>query len=107
MRPPKDVIAFPSAERDVEAAIDFYLLEASATIAQQFVEALESAYRFIGEQPAAGSTRYAHEFRLPGLRSWRLRRYPYVIFYMEHVDHIDVWRVLHAASDLPTWMAET
>lgn len=107
MKPSKDVIQLPGAGRDVEAAIDFYLLEAGERVAQEFVEALEDAYRLIGEQPAAGSTRYAYELRLPGLRSWRLKRYPYVIFYMEHADHVDVWRVLHAARDLPAWMAET
>ena len=107
MRTPKDVIQLPSADRDVETAIDFYLLEGGEKVALGLLDALERAYRLIGEQPAAGSTRYSHEFRLPDLRSWPLKRYPYVIFYVERADHIDVWRVLHAASDLPTWMVET
>ena len=106
MRATKDVIQLPRADRDVEKAIDFYLLEAGERVALGFVEALERAYRLIGEQPAAGTARYAHEFRLPGLRGWPLKRYPYVVFYMEREDRVDVWRVLHAASDLAAWMAE-
>jgi toxin ParE1/3/4 len=102
----KDVVQLPSADHDVGAAIDFNRLEASEKVAQAFVATLESAYRLIGEQPAAGSVRYAHELQLPGLRSWPLKRYPYLVFYMEHEDRVDVWRVLHASSDLPAWMAE-
>lgn len=102
----KTVVQLPLAAKDVEAAIDFYLFEASQSVALGFVDALEGAYRLIGEQPAAGSSRYAHELQLPGLRSWPLKRYPYLVFYIEHADRVDVWRVLHAASDLPAWMTE-
>jgi toxin ParE1/3/4 len=48
--------------------------------------------------------RYAHELDLPGLRSWALSRYPYLVFYVERPDHVDVWRVLNSQRDLPAWM---
>jgi toxin ParE1/3/4 len=35
-----------------------------------------------------------------------LRRFPYLIFYMEQADHIDVWRVLHGRRDIPALMRE-
>jgi len=35
-----------------------------------------------------------------------LPRYPYLVFYVEHADHIDVWRVLHGQRDIPAWMRE-
>lgn len=101
----KDVVARARAEQDVNDALDFYLSEASQQVALGFIEALERAYRLIGEQPNAGSSRYAHELDLPGLRSWPLRDYPYVVFYVPRADYIDVWRVLHAARDLPAWMS--
>jgi len=53
-----------------------------------------------------GSPRYAFELRLEGLRAWPLRRYPYLVFYVEREDHLDVWRVLHAQRDIPAWMQE-
>ncbi|ENO88947.1 plasmid stabilization system [Thauera aminoaromatica S2] len=31
-------------------------------------------------------------------------RYPYLVFYVERADHIDVWRVLHGERDIPAWM---
>lgn len=47
------------------------------------------------------------ELNLPGLRAWPLRRFPHVVFYVDATDRVDVWRVLHGARDLPTWMRET
>ena len=60
----------------------------------------------LGRHPATGSPRYAHELNLPGLRSWPLTRYPYLIFYVERPDHVDVWRVLQGQRDIPAWMQD-
>lgn len=70
------------------------------------VNALQRAYRHIAPHPATGSPRYAHELDLPCLRSWPLRRYPYLVFYVERDEHVDVWRVLHGERDIPAWMGE-
>jgi toxin ParE1/3/4 len=96
-----------AARRDVEAAVDYYVREAGADVAVGFVDALQAAYRSITDHPAAGSPRYANELALPGLRSRILKRYPYLVFYVEYADHIDVWRVLHAHRDIPVWMRES
>ena len=40
------------------------------------------------------------------LRSWPLRGYPYLVFYVERDDHVDVWRLLHAERDIPAWLRE-
>jgi toxin ParE1/3/4 len=102
----KPVVPRDLAHRDVEAAIDYYMREAGPNAALGFIEALRAAYRIIAEHPAAGSPRYAYELALPGLRSRALRRYPYLVFYIERDDHIDVWRVFHAQQDIPAWMQE-
>ena len=102
----KPVLPRALARRDVDDAVDHYLHAAGVEIALGFIEALESAYRAIADHPAAGSPRHAHELALPGLRSRGLERYPYLVFYVERDDHIDVWRVLHAQRDIPAWMQE-
>ncbi len=48
----------------------------------------------------------ALELDLPELRSWPLKRYPFLVFYVEQPDHIDVWRVLHGQRDIPSWLRE-
>ena len=102
----KSIIPRGLANRDVDEAIGYYLGEGSKTAAQGFIDALEQAYVHIGRHPATGSPRYAHELDLPGLRSWPLKRFPYLVFYVERDDHVDVWRVLHGQRHIPAWMRE-
>lgn len=57
--------------------------------------------------PGAVSLRYAYELDLPGLRAHRVKEYPYLMFYLEREDRIDVWRVLHVRNDIPLWMSDS
>ena len=102
----KAVVPRDQANRDVDEAVAYYLSEAGDGVALGFIDALEKAYGHIGRHPAAGSLRYAHELNLPCLRSWPLARYPHLVFYVEHPEHIDVWRVLHGQRDIPAWIQE-
>lgn len=95
----KPSIPREQANRDVDDAITYYMNEHAEQAALGLVGALEDAYTFLGRHPAAGSSRYAHELDLPGLRTWPLARFPYLVFYVEREDHVDVWRVLHIRRD--------
>jgi toxin ParE1/3/4 len=44
--------------------------------------------------------------KIAGLRSRRVARFPYLVFYVEQEDHLEVRRVLHAKRDIPTWLEE-
>lgn len=101
----KPVVLRELAARDVEQAVDYYVREAGEAIAAGFVDKLEACLRTIGEQPALGSLRYAYELDLPDIRASLIQRYPYLVFYVEREDRIDVWRVLHAQTDIPSWLA--
>lgn len=100
----KRTILRARAEQDVQEAVDFYLGENVPQAALKFIDALERAVQHIGHHAASGSTRYAHELDLPGLRFWPVSGYPYLVFYVERDDHVDVWRVLHASRDIPIWL---
>ena len=67
---------------------------------------LEKAFLHLAREPASGSPRYAHQLGLADLRFWPLGRLPYLVFYVERDDHIDIWRVLHERRDIPAWMDE-
>lgn len=101
----KPLVRRARSDADVTDAIDYYLAESPAA-ALGFVDALEAAYDHIQRWPAAGSSRYAFELNLPGMRFWRCKKYPYLIFYVEKADHIEVWRVLHAHRDIPRWLQD-
>lgn len=103
----KRVVLRERANRDAEEAVDHYLLEAGERAALAFIDALERACDHVARPPATGSTRHAHELDLPGLRSWPLRGYPYLVFYVERDDRVDVWRLLHAQRDIPAWLRDS
>lgn len=100
----KPVELRPAAIADVEEAVDHYLREAGTQVALEFVAAVEAAYLHIGRSPSAGSPRYAVELGLPGLRAWRIRRFPHLVFYIDREGPPDVWRVLHGERDIPRWL---
>jgi len=103
---PKPVVPRALANGDVDEATAHYLSEASEQVALDFVDALERAFRHIARHPESGSSRYAVDLSLPGLRVWPLKRSPHVVFYVQAQDYINVWRVLHGARDIPAWMQE-
>lgn len=104
----KRVVPRERAVQDIRSASLHCAEEVSGQAAGRFIEDVEAAFRWIAEHPGAGSPRYAYELDLPGLRTWTLRRHPYLILYVDlyvdAADHIDVWRVLHARQDIPEWM---
>lgn len=102
----KTVIPREKARQDVEAAADYYQDEAGPDVALDFIDALQAAYQAIATRPGIGSTRYAAELDLPELRCRKLKRFPYLVFYIERADHLDVWRVLHARRDIPARFEE-
>ncbi|MFM8898407.1 MAG: type II toxin-antitoxin system RelE/ParE family toxin [Burkholderiales bacterium] len=103
----KRVVLRERAKQDVNDAIDHYLNEGAEQAALHFVDDLERAYIHLSRQSASGSPRYAHELNLPGLRFWPLTRFAHLVFYFERGDVVDVWRVLHAKQDIPSWMQES
>ncbi|MDE2972749.1 MAG: type II toxin-antitoxin system RelE/ParE family toxin [Acidobacteriota bacterium] len=103
---PKPVVLRAVARRDVDEASAHYQKEGSVKVALGFIDALEGAFRHIAAHPESGSPHYGHELNLPGLRSWPLKRFPFLVFYMGGGSRIDVWRVLHSRRDIPEWMRE-
>jgi toxin ParE1/3/4 len=94
------------AQQDIDEAIAYYQAESGEPLALRFIDALQEAFRRLGTHPGIGSLRYAYELNLEGLRAWPLRRFPFVVFYREQPDHIDVWRVLQAQRGIPAWMQD-
>jgi toxin ParE1/3/4 len=100
----KPVVLREVAARDVDAVLVHYLEEGGDSLARDFIEAIEAAFRHIGAHAASGSSRYAVELDVPDLRFWPLKGFPQLISYVEREDHVDVWRVLHGRGDIPAWL---
>jgi toxin ParE1/3/4 len=71
----------------------------------RFLNEVDRSLMSIGASPSILSPHFAHQLGVAGLRARLLRRFPFLIFYMEEHDHVDVWRVLHAQRDIPAELA--
>jgi len=96
----KSVVRRAKVDDDLRQAVTYYREKAPDVIGK-FLDSVEEAFAHIGKHPGMGSARYAHELDLPGLQFWVCHRFPYLVFYVERSDVIEVWRVLHASRDIP------
>lgn len=94
-----------AAERDVDEAVASYRDDAGSQTALDVIDSLEAAIAHLCDYPLSGSLRFAFELEIPDLRSWALPRFPYLIFYVSDNHRIDIWRVLHARRDIPTYLS--
>jgi toxin ParE1/3/4 len=97
----KPLLRRAESRRDLEAISDYYEAEAGTDVAARFLEAVRATHEKIGRHPGAGSLRHGREAGIVGLRSRLVPRFPYLIFYIELEDSMEVWRVPHAHSDIP------
>ena len=102
----KPVAIRQAAAQNVDQAIDHYLQEGGEPLALRYVEALEDAYHHIRNFPASGAPRYSAELGIAGLRFWPLKKFPYLVFYVEREDLVDVLLVLHGQRDIPAWLQD-
>lgn len=102
----KPVVLRQQAEQDISDAVEHFRAEAGQPVALALIDELERVLTRMTTHPGTGSSRYAHELGLPGLRFQVLRKYPYLVFYVEQENSIDVWRVLHGHRDIPAWLKE-
>jgi toxin ParE1/3/4 len=98
----KPAVLRKQALKDVQQAAAHYSEEGGLALELRFIDALQASIRKIAAHPAMGSPRYAQSLSIPGLRLWRLTRFPYLMFYLEREDAIDVLRVLHEVRDIPS-----
>lgn len=103
---PRPVFRRERASRDLLDAATRYLDDGGEALALRFVAAVEATIKQLAARPGSGSPRYAALIRRPGLRFRQPRRFPYLIFYVERPEHIDVLRVLHASRDIPSTLRQ-
>ena len=96
----KPAVPRERARRDIREAVRYYRLQAGEDVAIRFVAAYQSALEALAAHPGAGSPRYGVSLDIAGLRSWPLERFPYLIFYIDQRDHIEIWRVLHGSREV-------
>lgn len=80
--------------------VDFYRRAGGPQLALDFVADIEACTVRIGRNPAIGSLEFAHDTSISDLRATHLERFPFVIFYVDRGDRIEIWRVLHTRRNI-------
>ncbi len=96
----KKLVKRALADEDIFDALNYYIANVPE-YSLALIDDIELAFQHIQQFPASGSLRYAHELNLPELREWACPKFPYLVFYMEYVNQIEVWRVLHQQRNIP------
>ena len=95
-----------TAEAELREAIAYYLSDGADGAALRLIDEFEVALQAVGEYPAIGSAWLEAELGIPGIRSFALRAFPYVIVYVDTPNFVDVRHLLHSARDIPRRISE-
>ena len=96
----KPAILRPQARRDQEAEVRYYRRHAGSKVAVRLVTATNAALDQIELEPGIGSPVLGKILDIPGLRTWRVRKFPLLWCYFERDDHLDVVRLLGERQDI-------
>jgi toxin ParE1/3/4 len=96
----KPAVLRPQALRDQQFEVRYYRQEAGARVAVSLVKATNAALDQIELEPGIGSPMLGKALEVPGLRTWRVARFPVLWCYFERRDHLDVVRLLGERQDL-------
>ena len=102
----KPAIQRALAQRDITQAFEHYFGTAGSAIAADFVQEMDACMQRIERFPAAGSPRYSVLLDVEGLRFSVVERFPYLVFYLEREEYVDIIRVLHQRLDIPDVLGE-
>ncbi len=88
------------AMRDLADARAYYRQEAPHMLVD-FALTVDSEFLHLRRHPDTGSPRYGLQLGIPGLRSWPVKKFPHIIFYMVDDTRVVVLRVLYQSADIP------
>jgi toxin ParE1/3/4 len=96
----KPAVLRPQALRDQQGEVRYYRNEGGTRLAVRAVKATNEATDQIELEPGMGSPRLGKLLSIPGLRTWRVAKFPLVWCYFERGDHLDVVRLLGERQDI-------
>lgn len=90
----------PRAQLDIDEACAYYALEASADVAQRFLQSVDRAFQRLCERPFIGARMEVLEPALTGLRYWAVPGFErHLVLYFASEESVEVARVVHTARE--------
>ena len=96
----KPAVLRPQALRDQQGEVRYYRKEGGTRLALKVAKAMNEALDQVELEPGMGSPRLGKVLGIPGLRTWRVGKYPLLWCYFERGDHLDVVRLLGERQDI-------
>jgi toxin ParE1/3/4 len=96
----KPAVLRPQALRDQQGEVRYYRKEGGTRLALKVAKATDQALDQVEREPGMGSPRLGQLLGIPGLRTWRVARFPLLWCYFERGDHLGVVRLLGERQDL-------
>jgi len=93
----KPLVVHPEAKAESQAAYDWYF-QRNPVAANRFAQELEAAYAAITTDPQ----RFAAYPYGPG-QYRQLKRFPYVVIYLDHNEYIGVFAIAHTSREPGYW----
>ena len=78
----------------------YYRKEGGTRLAVKVAKATNEALDRVELEPGMGSPRLGRLLGIPGLRTWRVGKFPLLWCYFEHGDHLDMVRLLGERQDV-------
>jgi toxin ParE1/3/4 len=95
----KLTVLAPAAQAELDGAVDWYE-ERVEGLGLRFMLLVDEALQEIQEAPTK-FPRWEHDARF---RKFVMQRFPYIVFYREMADRIDVIAIAHGARDPGYWL---
>ena len=96
----KPAVLRPQALRDQQGEVRFYRKEGGTRLAVKLANATNAALDQIELDPGIGSPTLGKLVGIPGLRTWRVAKFPLLWCYFDRAGHLDVIRLLGERQDI-------
>ena len=96
----KPAVLRPQALRDQHGEVRYYRKEGGIRVALKVAKATNDALDQIELEPGMGSPTLGKQLGIPGLRTWRVAKFPLLWCCFEHRAHLDVVRLLGERQDI-------
>jgi toxin ParE1/3/4 len=102
----KPAVLRPQALRDQQGEVRYYRREGGSRVAVKLAHAAHAALDQLELDPGLGSPTLGKLLGVPGLRTWRVAKFPLLWCCFERRDHLDVVRLLGERQDIASILGD-
>ena len=102
----KPAVLRPQALRDQQGEVRYYRKEGGTRVAVKLANATNAALDQIELDPGIGSPTLGKLIGIPGLRTWRVGKFPLLWCYFERADHLDVVRLMGEHQEIAAILSD-